>query len=60
MWELVFNVIDVIFEFGNPKRKTHKVLKNIAPSKTFKNIFFYNKKIKIIKIVIHMDLWKYG
>jgi hypothetical protein len=55
--KLVFNVVDVIFEFGGLKRKTHKVLKNIAPSKTFQNICFWNKKIeKQTKIVTHMVL----
>ncbi len=61
MWELVFNVIDVIFKFESPKRKTHKVLRNNAPSKTFKNICFWNKEIeKQTKNATHMDLWKYG
>jgi hypothetical protein len=46
MWKLVCSVVDVIFEFGNPKRKTRKVFKNIALFKTFTNIFFANKKIE--------------
>ncbi len=46
MWKLVFNVADVILKFGSPKKKTHKVHKNNAPSKTFKNIFFGTKKLK--------------
>ncbi len=61
MWKLVYNVIDVIFQFGSPKRKAHKVFKNNAPSKTFKSICFWNKEIeKITKIATHIDLWKYG
>ncbi len=61
MWKLVFNVIDVIFKFGNLKRKTHKVHRNNVPSKTFKCICFWDKEIeKQTKIVSHMDLWKYG
>jgi len=61
MWKLVFNVVDVIFKFGSPKRKTHKVHRNNEPSKTFKNICFWDKEIeKQTKITIHMDLWKYG
>jgi hypothetical protein len=53
MWKLVFNVVDVIFWFENPlKKKTYKVQRNNAPSKTFN---FFEKRNKI-----HMDLWKYG
>ncbi len=45
------------FKFGNPKRKTHKVHRNNAPSKTFQNICFWDKKIeKKTKIVTRMDL----
>jgi len=54
MWKLVFNVVDVIFWFESPKRKTHKVQRNNAPSKTFK------KFEKQTKIATHIDLWKYG
>jgi hypothetical protein len=39
MWKLVFDVVDVIFKFGSPKKKTHKIQKNNAPSKIFKNVF---------------------
>jgi hypothetical protein len=46
MWKLIFNVIDVIFQLGNLKRKAHKVLKNNAPSKTFKKYVFGTKKLK--------------
>jgi len=61
MWKLVFNVIDVIFEFGNLKKKTHKVHTNNVPFKTFKSICFWDKEIeKQKKIVTHMDIWKYG
>jgi hypothetical protein len=66
MWKLVFNVFDVIFKFESPKRKTHKVHKNNAPSKTFQNICFWEKKFEKIYqlgalvIATHMDLWKYG
>ncbi len=53
MWKFVLNVTDVIFWFGSPKRKTHKVKRNNAPSKTFKKydfatIFLNNKqKLKL-------------
>ncbi len=46
MKKFVCNVIDVIFKFGNPKRKTHKVHKNNAPSKTFKKYAFGTKNLK--------------
>jgi hypothetical protein len=61
MWKSVFNVANVIYKFKSPKRKTHKFLRNNAPSKTFKNICFGHKEIeKQTKTAIHMDLWKYG
>jgi hypothetical protein len=40
MWKLVFNVVDVIFKFESPKRKTHEIHKNNASSKTFKKYVF--------------------
>jgi hypothetical protein len=41
VWKLVFNVVDhVFFKFGSLKRKTHKVHRNNAPSKTFKKYVF--------------------
>jgi hypothetical protein len=40
------NVADVIFWFGSPKRKTHKVQRNNAPSKTLKKNVFKKKKLK--------------
>ncbi len=44
-----------------PDGKPHKVQKNNASSKAFKNTCFWTKEIKKqTKIVIHMDLWKYG
>jgi len=46
MWKIVFNVVDVIFKFGKPKRKTHKVFKNNVSSKTFKKYAFGIKKLK--------------
>jgi hypothetical protein len=46
MSELVANVANVIFEFGNSKRKTHKVFRNISPSKNFKKYAFGTKKLK--------------
>jgi hypothetical protein len=45
MWKLVFNVIDVIFKFGSPKRKTHKVDMNSDPYKTFKTYAFGTKNL---------------
>ncbi len=46
MWIFLFNVINVILKFGSPKRKTHKVHKNDAPSKTFKEYDFGTKNWK--------------
>jgi len=46
MWKLIFNVTNVIFLFGSSKRKTHKVHKNNAPSKTFKKYASRTKKLK--------------
>ncbi len=57
MWKLVFNVVDVIFKLGNPKKKTHKVQRNNAPSKTFKKYAF---GIKILRNKIKLQLiWTY-
>ncbi len=48
MWKLVFNVNDVILKFESLKRKTYKIHKNNASSKTFKKyvfeIFFFKRK----------------
>ncbi len=46
MWKLIFNVTDVIFKFESPWKKTHKVHKNNAPSKTFKKCAFGTKQLK--------------
>ncbi len=46
MWKLVFNVIDVNFWFGSPKKNTHKVQRNNAPSKIFKKYGFGTKHLK--------------
>jgi uncharacterized protein YukJ len=46
MWKLVFNVADVIFKFGNPEKKIHKVHMNNDPCKAFKNICFWDKGIE--------------
>jgi hypothetical protein len=46
MWNFVFNVIDVILKFENPKRKTHKVHMNNSPCKTFKKYLVGTKKLK--------------
>jgi hypothetical protein len=43
------------FKFGSPTRKTHKVQRNNAPSKTFKKYVF--KEIENqTKFATHMDL----
>jgi len=34
------------FEFGNPKKKTHKIHMNNDPCKTFKKYVFGTKKLK--------------
>jgi hypothetical protein len=61
MWKVIFNVLDVIFKFGNPKRKTNKVYMNNDPCKALKKYAFGTKKLKKkMKIATHMDLWKYG
>jgi hypothetical protein len=49
MWKLVFNIVDVILKIGSLKRKTNKVHKNNVPFKTFKNVYFCDKKIEKIK-----------
>jgi len=41
----IYNVIDVIFQLGNLKRKTQKVHMNNNPCKHFKNICFWDKEI---------------
>jgi hypothetical protein len=46
MWKFICNVIDVIFKFGGPKKKTHKVHMNNDPFKAFKNTCFGDKKIE--------------
>jgi len=61
MWKFIFNVIDVIFQLGSLKRKTHKVHMNNDPCKTFKNICFWDRKFeKQTKIATCINLWKYG
>ncbi len=60
MWKYLFNVANVILKYGSPKRKTHKVHRINASSKTFKNYVFGTKIEKQTKIATHMDLWKYG
>ncbi len=37
---------NVIFQFGSPKKTTHKVHMNNAPSKTFKKYAFGTNKLK--------------
>ncbi len=49
MWKLEFNVVDVILNFGNFKKKTHKVQRNNAPSKTFKKMLLGQRNWKINK-----------
>jgi len=45
------------FEFGSPKRETHKVHMNNDPCKAFKNICFWGKEIqKQTKITTNMEL----
>jgi hypothetical protein len=46
MWKVVFNVNGVIFKFESPKRKTHEIHKNNAPSKIFKKYDFGSKYLK--------------
>jgi hypothetical protein len=43
---LTLTKVDVIFQFGSSKRTTHKVHMNNALSKTFKNIYFWDKTIE--------------
>jgi hypothetical protein len=60
MWKLVFNVVDIIFKFGDPRKKTHKVQRNNAPSKNFKkyacglNIWKTNKNCNLYGL---MKIW---
>jgi hypothetical protein len=46
MRKLIFNVIDVIFQFGSLKRKIHKIHMNNEPCKTLKKYAFGTKKKK--------------
>jgi hypothetical protein len=46
MWNFIFNVTNVIFQFGSPKRNVHKVHMNNALCKNFKCIYFWNKEIE--------------
>jgi hypothetical protein len=39
----VFNVIDVILKFGNPKTKTRKIHMNNSPCNFFKNMLLGHK-----------------
>ncbi len=59
MWKFIFNFIDVIFKFGSPKRKTHKVHLKLPHLKLSKKFFWDQKFEKQTKIATHMDLWKY-
>ncbi len=61
MRKFVCIVIDVIFKFGSPKKKTHKFHKNNAMSKTFLKYAFGMKKLKNKQnFIMYMDLRKYG
>jgi hypothetical protein len=57
MWKLVFNVSNVIFQFGSPKTKTHKDHMNNDPCKAFKKYVFGTKKLKM-KIKMQF-IWTY-
>jgi hypothetical protein len=60
MWKLVFNVAEVIFWFGSPKKKPIKSKGMMSYLKLFKRMLlglFFEKQTKI---ATHMDLWKYG
>jgi hypothetical protein len=46
MWKLVFNVTDVFFLFGSPKRKTHKIHKIMPNLQLFKAYVFVTKVLK--------------
>jgi hypothetical protein len=48
--------VDVIFQFGSPKRTTNEVHMNNAPSKIFKKYVFGTIKLKQTKITTHRDL----
>jgi hypothetical protein len=60
MWQLIFDVVDVIFKFGSPKRKSHKSIWIMPHVKLSKNMFLGQKNWRKKKIATHMDLWKYG
>jgi hypothetical protein len=49
MWKLIFNVVDVILKFESHKRKTQKVQRNSAPSKTLKKMLLGQRNWKINK-----------
>jgi hypothetical protein len=46
MWELLFNVVNVIFEFESPKRKTTKFLEILPYLKLSKNMLLEQKTWK--------------
>jgi DNA uptake protein ComE-like DNA-binding protein len=54
MSKLTSKYIDVILQFENLEKKTHKVHINKAPCKIFKKMVLGKKKIK--KIINHLDL----
>jgi hypothetical protein len=58
--KLISKDAHVIFQFWNPKRKTHKVhmnnAPNNAPSKAFKNYVFQKKFEKQTKCVTPLNL----
>jgi hypothetical protein len=46
MWKLEFNVANVIFWFGSPKKKTHKFQRNLPHLKFSKNMLLEQKNWK--------------
>ncbi len=60
MWKLAFNVVDVIFEFGNFKSKTHKVIRTITHLRLSKTYFlkqFFWKRNKNCNSYGLMKIW---
>jgi hypothetical protein len=60
MWKLIFNVADVIFKFGSPKRKPHKIHKLMPHLKLSKNMLLGQKNWRTNKNCNSYGLVKYN
>jgi len=46
MWQLIFDVVDVIFKFGSPQKKSHKSIWIMPQVKLSKTYVFGTKNLK--------------